>query len=51
MNHINRRPAKTEYGSYYEKYISLVEGTNIIQSLETSKADFQQFLQTLPADK
>jgi len=51
MNKMNRRPTNAEYGAYYEKYISLVEGTDILQSLDTSKAAFLQFLQSLPADK
>jgi len=51
MSPINRRPTASEYGSYYEKYISLVAGTDILQSLETSKEAFLQFLETLPTDK
>ena len=51
MSNINRRPASSEYGAYYEKYISLVEGADIVQTLEDSKNTFLQFLQTLPTDK
>ena len=51
MTNINRRPSTSEYGAYYEKYINLVAGSDIIQSLETSTSDFLQFLQTLPANK
>lgn len=51
MGIINRRPTEPEYGSYYHKYISLVEGTDIIAELEASKGILQTFLEELPADK
>ncbi len=51
MTKINRRPTTDEYGAYYQKYIGLVEGTDILQVLQSSKESFLQFLKELPADK
>ncbi len=51
MTTINRRPATGEYGDYYFKYITLVEGTDILQELQQSKNTFLAFLQSLPEDK
>lgn len=51
MATINRRPATGEFGEYYLKYISLVEGTDILTELETSKDTFVEFLKSIPEDK
>jgi len=51
MANIDRRPTEVEHASYYEKYISLAEGTDIISSLEKAKETFLTFLNELPADK
>lgn len=51
MATINRRPAATEHGDYYSKYINLVTGTDILQELQQSKETFLEFLHGLPADK
>ncbi len=51
MATINRRPAATEHGDYYSKYINLVAGTDILQELQQSKDTFLEFLQSLPTDK
>ena len=51
MATIQRRPTETEHGSYYQKYINLAEGTDIISSLESSREVFLTFLNELPVDK
>jgi len=51
MANIQRRPTETEHGSYYQKYINLVEGTDIIPALENSREIGLTFLNELPADK
>lgn len=51
MPTINRRPVAGEFGEYYLKYISLVEGTDILTELQTSKDTFIEFLKNIPEDK
>jgi len=51
MQKINRRPKTGEFGEYYSKYIDLVEGTDILTELQTSKDTFIEFLQNIPEDK
>ena len=51
MSIINRRPTAAEHGEYYQKYISLAKGSDILQSLQESKDVFVEFLQNIPIDK
>ena len=37
------RPEATEYAPYYDKYISLIRGTDIIEILEKQLQDFPKF--------
>jgi DinB family protein len=41
------KPAKTEYAEYYEKYVSLVPGGNIVDTLESQKLDTVNLLRGL----
>jgi hypothetical protein len=45
------RPKPTEYPSYYEQYISLVKGDNIIRSLEEQILTMQNILSEVPEEK
>lgn len=48
---IKRRPTAGEFGDYYQKYISLVDGEDIVPILIASRDTFLSFLKELPADK
>jgi len=45
------RPQKSDYAPYYETYIGLVKGDNIVSALETIHSATQTFLKTIPAEK
>ena len=42
------RPEAAEYAPYYDKYISLIRGTDIIEILEKQLQDFPKFFQAVP---
>ncbi|MFN2393344.1 MAG: DinB family protein [Pyrinomonadaceae bacterium] len=45
------RPEKTEYDAYYEKYVSLVEETDIVSALENQLNDLQNLLAAVSEEK
>jgi len=45
------RPEKNEYDAYYEKYVSLVEETDIVSVLENQSNDLQNLLAEISEDK
>jgi hypothetical protein len=45
------RPEKTEYAQYYDRYISLVEETNIVEVLEKQYQELADFLKNITEEK
>lgn len=45
------RPEKQEYNAYYEKYVSLVEETDIVAALENQLTDLQTMLGAISEEK
>ena len=45
------RPEKTEYDAYYEKYVSLVEETDIVSALENQTSELQNLLAEISEEK
>ncbi|HKC62127.1 MAG TPA: DinB family protein [Pyrinomonadaceae bacterium] len=45
------RPAATEYGSYFERYISLVEGENIVSTLGQQLSDTLSLLHNVSEEQ
>jgi hypothetical protein len=45
------RPEKTEYAEYYERYVSLVEESDIVAVLEKQHAEMQEIFQTISEEK
>lgn len=45
------RPAKNEYPAYYQAYIDLIKGDNIIRSLEEQILTMQNILSEIPEEK
>lgn len=50
-NPIIARPAEDEYFHYYGKYVALVEGADILASLEKQIAETQTILETISEEK
>ena len=46
-----RRPEKTEYNEYYERYVSLVTETEIVPVLENQTAELREFFQKISEEK
>ena len=46
-----RRPVEGEFAPYFEHYISLTRGANILQNLEDSTLDLVELLVELPEEK
>jgi hypothetical protein len=45
------RPESTEYAPYYERYISLVAGADILETLAAQPDEIRALLATLPEEK
>ncbi len=45
------KPQPGEYAPYYERYIALVNGPELITALEEGERNFLAFARTIPADK
>lgn len=45
------KPQQGDYSPYFDKYISLVEGENILTILENNCKSTQAFLQSIPEEK
>ena len=45
------RPAATEYAGYYEKYVSLVPGDDVIAVLSRQQADTRDLLRGIPEER
>ena len=45
------RPQPGEYAPYFDRYISLTRGADIIQNLEDSTLDLSELIENLPAEK
>lgn len=45
------RPEKTEYAEYYERYVSLVEETDIVSALETQGGELRSALADVSEEK
>jgi hypothetical protein len=45
------RPEKGEYAEYYDRYISLVEETDIVAVLENQAAELRDFFQKISEEK
>lgn len=45
------RPAESEYGAYYGRYISLIEGEDIISALGEQLSDFLSLLQNISEEQ
>jgi hypothetical protein len=45
------RPAKGDYGEYYQQYIDLIEGDNILAILEENNKFAQNILNSFPQNK
>lgn len=45
------RPEKNEYDAYYEKYVSLVEETDIVSALENQADELQNLLEEITEEK
>lgn len=45
------RPEKGEYAEYYERYVSLVEETDIVAVLETQQAEMLEVFETISEEK
>jgi hypothetical protein len=50
MNVIGQ-PETTEYAPYYERYVSLVRGDDILSTLDDQKGAFRRALSGLPAER
>lgn len=48
---MNKRPEKTEYGAYYERYVSLVGETDIVSALENQTGELENLFSTISAEK
>ncbi|HVN30406.1 MAG TPA: DinB family protein [Thermoanaerobaculaceae bacterium] len=46
-----RQPEATEYAPYYERYVALVRGSDILETLERQKGAFRRALSGLPDDR
>jgi len=46
-----RRPVAGEYAEYFQKYIDLVEGEDLLEQLSSSFAETRDFLREIPEDK
>jgi len=46
-----KRPEKTEYAEYYETYVSLVEETDIVATLQTQLTEMQNLLAGISEEK
>jgi len=46
-----KRPQQNEYPAYYQHYIDLVSGTNIIKALESQVLDVQALISEIPEEK
>jgi len=49
-NPINR-PAAAEYGPYYQRYLDLIPDANALPVLQSQAAQFEAFVQQVPAQK
>jgi DinB superfamily len=45
------RPEKTEYNEYYERYVSLVNETEIVQVLENQQAELSEIFERITEEK
>ena len=45
------RPQQSDYNPYFDNYISLVKGENILAALESNYKIIQQFLKSIPEEK
>src|ERR1044072_410220 len=45
------RPEKTEYNEYYERYVSLVNETEIVQVLENQQAELREIFERIDEEK
>ena len=45
------RPEKNEYDAYYEKYVSLVEETDVVSALENQTSELQNLLAEISEEK
>jgi hypothetical protein len=48
---ISGRPESTEYAPYFEKYVSLVPESDLVQALETQLPATLSLIRTIPADR
>lgn len=46
-----KRPQPNEYPAYYQHYVDLVSGSNIIKSLESQVIDIQATISEIPEEK
>lgn len=46
-----KRPEPSEYAEYYERYVSLVEETDIIPALEKQEAELREILSRIDEEK
>ncbi|MFI5150879.1 MAG: DinB family protein [Bacteroidia bacterium] len=46
-----KRPEKNEYPEYFERYIQLVKGENLIRTLEGQMLEMQALISDLPSEK
>jgi uncharacterized damage-inducible protein DinB len=46
-----KRPESNEYPEYFEKYIKLVNGENVIRALESQMLEMQALVSDLPSEK
>jgi hypothetical protein len=46
-----KRPEKNEYPEYFERYVQLVKGENVIRTMEGQMLEMQALISDLPSDK
>lgn len=46
-----KRPEKTEYDAYYERYVSLVEETDIVSAMEKQIGELENLLSSVSEEK
>jgi hypothetical protein len=51
MSSVMTRPEKGEYAEYYERYISLVEETDIVAALENQLLELREIFQKISEEK
>ena len=51
MFSVMKRPEKGEYAEYYERYVSLVEETDIVAVLEKQQFELLEFFQKIDEDR